>query len=189
MNSGRSGEAGFTLVELLVSLALLSLMALYVLNSFSQMQQMKAISREQESLVEVHAVMQQFEREVNSLTPIFVTDDNAASKLFFEGQHDKITYAITSDGTRETGGLYRVTWMLDLNHQLIVERRMLNSTTEDIRPLVVLQGVTSLVFVYGYDQPTWIDQQTLPRGIQMKLATLSRGLVERRTSITAAQDF
>lgn len=191
MGKSQSSEAGFTLVELLVSLALLSLIAVYVLNSFTLMRQIKVLLREAEGQAEVRSVLRQFDREVSSLTPFFSPVENGAPKLVFESHRDQITYAVLSNGTREVGGIHLVTWLLDQNGQLVVERRMLNAAKDGIKRLVVLQGVKSLELTYDEGQSFWLAKPSLPHVIVMKLTLDARtlGPNERSTAIMASQYF
>jgi prepilin-type N-terminal cleavage/methylation domain-containing protein len=189
MGKAQSREAGFTLVELLVSLALLSLIAVYVLNSFTLMRQMKVLLREAEGQTEVRSVLRQFEREVSSLTPFFSPAENAAPKLVFEGHRDQITYAVLSNGAREEGGLHLVTWLLDLKGRLVVERRMFNAAKDGTKRLVVLQGVKSLELTYDDGQSAWLAKSSLPHVVVLKLTLDDRplGPIERRAAIMASQ--
>lgn len=189
MGNSQSREAGFTLVELLVSIVLLSLIAIYVLNSFTLMRQMKVLLREAEGQAEVRSVLRQFDREISSLTPFFSPVEDGTLKLVFEGHRDQITYAVLSNGAREEGGLHLVTWLLDQNGQLVVERRMFNAAKHDSKRLVVLQGVKSFELTYDEGQSAWLAKPSLPHVIVLKLTLDDRplGSIERRSAIMASQ--
>ena len=160
-------EAGFTLVELLVSLSLLSLMAIYALNAFNINSQMRAIAKDIESRTEVTAVLRQFRDEIGTLTSVYRQDDTGFPALVFDGQSNQVSYVEMTGGTREVGGLYRVTWQLNDKQQLTVMRELLRKEGSATEPFVVLEGVTDLHFIYNNDQSVWKDQKVLPKSIYL----------------------
>jgi prepilin-type N-terminal cleavage/methylation domain-containing protein len=164
----RRDESGFTLVELLVSLTLLSLMTIYALNALSITSQMKIVARGVERKAEVVAVMQQFHDEIASLTPAYAQGSDGQPVLMFEGEEDTISYVISADGTRETGGLYRVIWRVDSEQQLIVERSLLRVGLTSVTSLVALKDVLGIKF--GYEAArNWKQQHKLPKAIWLRL--------------------
>ncbi len=168
MTQTQNEEAGFTLVELLVSLSLLSLMAIYALNAFNVTSHMKAIALDVEGQSEASAVMRKFQNEVTSLAPAYVRASDGQMILLFEGRHDSVTYVASADGTREVGGLYRVTWRVDDDHQLVVQRTLLGVDANAIVPLVVLQDVAGMTLSFdGSD--SWLQRTALPKSISMSL--------------------
>jgi prepilin-type N-terminal cleavage/methylation domain-containing protein len=164
-------ESGFTLVELLVSLALLSLMAIYALNALTINSQMKSVADEVGRKAEIAAVLRQFHDEIASLTPVYAQGGNGQPMLLFEGKRNAISYVASADGTRETGGLYRVTWSVDKDQQLVLQRALLRVEPTTSTSLVVLKDIADITLFYDGAE-TWTEQNTLPKSIKLLIAKM-----------------
>jgi prepilin-type N-terminal cleavage/methylation domain-containing protein len=187
VTSTRNNEAGFSLVELLVSLSLLSLMAIYALNAFNVTSRMKAIARGVERQSEEAAVLRLLQDEVSTLVPVYRQDNTGSPILQFQGGRDSLSYVVTSDGTREVGGLYSVTWRVNDKRQLIVERHLLLPEGAASEPLVALDNVAALAFEYDGSLQNWTDQQLLPKSIDIKIVLDERSrTIPERTVVIAA---
>ena len=163
-----SGEAGFTLVELLVSLSLLALMMTYAVNAFSTLRQMNRISDQAAAQEEADAARAYLSQEIADLRVLFEAEDNGAQTLVFGGEPHSLLYIASSDGTRETGGLIQVRLALNAGAELIAERQLMQ--TEPVGPVIrviLLRQVASLDFAYAGladagGELTW--QDTWPKG-------------------------
>jgi prepilin-type N-terminal cleavage/methylation domain-containing protein len=169
MNHSPKATDGFTLVELLVTLSLLSIMAIYAFNAFSLTGKMKAIARSVETATEVQAVLRHFREDVSALTPVYRQDQTGSAKLIFEGRETSLTYVGVSYGTKEVGGLYQVIWQLNEKRQLTIARHLLGANGAENEPLVVLENVEAMTFIYNKDTPNWINQPQLPNLIVLNL--------------------
>ena len=170
MNNSSKSVDGFTLVELLVTLSLLSIMAIYAFNAFGLTSKMKAIASSVERDTEVQTVLRHFHDDVSALTTVYRQDSAGAAKLIFEGHETSLSYVGFADGNKEVGGLYQVTWQLNERRQLTIERHLLGNDGAGHVPLVVLADVASVNFAYNGDKSVWLEQQTLPSLITLKLA-------------------
>ena len=162
-------EAGFTLIEMLVSLALFSLMAIYALQSFQILNQMNAIGKRVQEQNEVNAVVHHLNEELSDTRIAFAKAGTAQQKLLFSSNGKTLSYVSASDGDREIGGFYLVTLSLDETGALRSNRMLLRSgdkgTAESI---ILLRGIKSLTFTFSERQsteknlPDWQGKDHLP---------------------------
>jgi prepilin-type N-terminal cleavage/methylation domain-containing protein len=182
MNKTSEGTDGFTLVELLVTLSLLSIMAIYAFNAFGLTGKMKTIAHSVETETEVQTVLRYFHEDMSALTPVYRQDPTGSAKLIFEGRETSLTYVGVSDGTKEVGGLYQVTWQLNKKRQLTIARHLLGTNSTENKDLVVLENVEAMTFTYNEDKANWLNQPQLPSLIVLNLALLNEQSVAAVTS-------
>jgi general secretion pathway protein J len=179
MTKAQAEEAGFTLVEMLVALALLSIMTLYAWQSFSVLQRFKLIADNVGSQMEVDAAARQMTMAISDSRGVLGHDVNNQPVGTFKGQSNRIEFIATSDGVRETGGFYVVTYSLDdkarliSTHRLFRENEILTETT-----ITMLRDVKSLSFKYLFQAPseqkpqifdTWESKLSSPSAVEVKL--------------------
>ena len=172
-----NGNAGFTLVELLVSLALLSLMAIYALHAFGTLRIMNRVESELNAQMEVDAVARLLRKELADARAAFQQTGNQQAKLYFVGRPSFLAYVTSSNGERETGGLYLVTLSLDETGSLTAKRQLLGATPNThIDQVMLLRGVSSLNFQYaGAANPKewkqdWQVEDQLPAAVNVMIA-------------------
>jgi len=106
---GRGGEAGFTLVELLVALAITAMIASFVLGGLDYARRAWAISRDREAAGEVDAAAMQLRALLARTMPATTIDeDSRLARLVFAGSTDSLTFVTLSEATAFRGGLMRV---------------------------------------------------------------------------------
>lgn len=179
MTKTQTNESGFTLVEMLVALALLSIMTLYAWQSFSTLQRFKLIADRVGSQMEVDAAARQMTMTISDTRGVLGHDVNNQPLGTFKGQPNQIEFIATSDGERETGGFYVVTYTLDDNarlistHRLFRENEILTETT-----ITLLRGVKGLSFKYFFQAPiaqkpqvfnVWESKLTSPSAVEVKI--------------------
>ena len=179
MTKAQAEEAGFTLVEMLVALALLSIMTLYAWQSFSVLQRFKLIADRVSSQMEVDAAARQMMMAISDARGVLGHDVNNQPVGTFKGQPNHIEFIATSDGERETGGFYVVTYSLDekarliSTHRLFRENEILSETT-----IKLLRSVKSLSFKYFFQTPNgqkpqtfdaWESKLTSPSAVEVKV--------------------
>lgn len=179
MTKIRTNESGFTLVEMLVALALLSIMTLYAWQTFSVLQRFKLIADRVGSQMEVDAAAKQMAMAISDTKGVLGHDVNNQPLGMFKGQPARIEFIATSDGERETGGFYVITYSLDdkarliSTHRLFRENEILTSTT-----ITLLRGVKSLSFEYFFQSPSeqkpqafniWESKLTSPSAVEVKV--------------------
>ena len=172
-----SGEAGFTLVELLVSLTLLALMMTYAVTAFSTLRQMNRISDQAAAQDEADAARAYLSQEIADLRVLFEAQENGAQTLVFSGEPHALLYIAGSDGTRETGGLIQVRLQLNANAELIAERQLMQTEpVGPVIPVILLRHVASLDFAYAgladaggklNWQDTWPAGNALPAAVRI----------------------
>lgn len=167
-------EAGFTLVELLVSLALLALMVSYAVSAISTLRHLNRVSGETAAQDEVDAVQRYLRQDIGDLRVVFETGESGNQTLMFDGKPQALTFIGNSDGTRETGGLNQVRMSLSETGELNAERQLLQSqVVGPINRVVLLRDVTSLQFSYAgraknNDEIVW--QENWPKGNVLPIA-------------------
>ena len=174
-----SGEAGFSLVELLVSLTLLALMMTYAVTAFSTLRQMNRISGQAAAQDEVDAARAYISAEIADLRVMFEAEANGAQTLVFGGDPHALLYIASSDGARETGGLIQVRLQLNGNAELIAERQLMQTEpVGPVIPVILLHHVASLGFAYagladaGGEltwQDTWPKGNALPAAVRIEI--------------------
>jgi general secretion pathway protein J len=165
----RESQAGFTLVELLVSLAILSLLSVYTVSALGIMRDAKRVSADLEKANQVELAVRYLQHELEGAIPLPKGSDTGQFRPLFKGETDQVTFAILSDGTREFGGVTEVTYLVNEKNQLISRRRVYRPKATPTLDAVLLEGVEGIAFSYGADQSTWIDQDQLPRVVGFAL--------------------
>ena len=103
------GEAGFTLVELLVALVLTAAIASFVAGGFHIVRRAWVISYDRESTEEVDAAATQLHGLLARTMPVTTNDEvDRVARLLFEGRTDSVTLVTLSEATAFQGGLMRV---------------------------------------------------------------------------------
>jgi general secretion pathway protein J len=167
-------DAGFTLVELLVSLALLSLMAIYAVNAIASLRDISRVTAGISQQIEVDLVLRHFRETLADVRPVFQFDETNSSEPYFSGKANSIEFIAVADGTREIGGLYHLRYEVDDDANLVVERRLLQGKILGaVRRVILLTGVKSAHFEYVAQDhvklETWMKQQRLPVAVVVEI--------------------
>lgn len=173
------GEDGFTLVELLVSLALLALMITYALTAFSTLRQLNRIAGYAAAQDEVDSALRHLRQDIGDARVLFETQTDGSQILIFDGDEGHLRYIASSDGTRETGGLYQVYLFRNEQSELIAERQLVHAAPEGpLTSVVLLRGIASLEFAYAEAarsgsnivwQNKWTSRNALPASVRMTI--------------------
>lgn len=170
----RSGEAGFSLVEMLVSLALLSLMTIYALNALSSLKRFNGVAARLDAQAEVDAAAAYMEEELSGAALRFRYDENRNAALLFEGSPASITFITSADGRRETGGLYMVSYTVDAQQNLVSRRALLQADAQGpAQDVIVLRNVSRIEFSYagkdGNFASAWPSKERLPQSVKINV--------------------
>lgn len=105
----RDDQAGFTLVELLVSLALTAAIASFIIGGFHLVRRTSAITYDRESAEEADAAAMQLRGLLARTMSVTTIDEvDRIARLLFEGQTDTVTFVTLSEASAFLGGLMRV---------------------------------------------------------------------------------
>lgn len=179
MTKAQIDESGFTLVEMLVALALLSIMTLYAWQSFSTLQRFKHIADRVGAQMEVDAAARQMTIAISDTRGVLGHDVNNQPVGSFKGQPNHIEFIATSDGERETGGFYVVTYSVDEKARLIATHRLFRENEVLIETkITLLRDIKSLSFNYlnqaaNEQKPkafdVWEGKLTSPSAVEVKV--------------------
>jgi prepilin-type N-terminal cleavage/methylation domain-containing protein len=163
-------DAGFTLVEVLVSLALLSILSVYALSAIRLQKDMNQMQADIARKLEVRAALDAIQTQLQGMQLVFLPGQNEQRNLIFEGHKDRVTFAGLSDGSRVEGGLYRMTLLVDQSNSLLEKFEPLKSAGfGPTQSIVLLDGVTALMFSYRSEGITeavaadWLKNDQLPK--------------------------
>ena len=171
-----ASEAGFTLVEVLVSLALLSILSVYALSAIRLQRDMNHMQADIARRLEVRAALDAMQSQLQGMQLVFMPGPNEQRNLVFEGHADRVTFAGLSDGNRIEGGLYRMTFLVDENRALVGKFEPVKSTGFGSPSSIhLLDNVATLAFAYHGDEKEpgqieeWNKNDQMPRSIDVVL--------------------
>jgi general secretion pathway protein J len=177
-SGGAGGEAGFTLIEMLVAMALMGfiLVALATVTAQWLPNWNRGIARVQQA----ERMAFGLKRIVEDLSVAeFVTANNAAKVSMFEGSELAVTFVRTAIGPNSRPGLEVVRFreVADTSGPTLVRDRARFTPVEPgavlqfTDPVVVIRPPYRVTFSYagptGAWQPTWRDDPLLPRSIRI----------------------
>jgi general secretion pathway protein J len=170
----RESEAGFSLVEMLVSLALLSLMTIYALSALSSLKRFNDVAARLDAQAEADAAAAYMAEELSGAALQFKYDERQMPSLLFDGKPDAVTFVIAADGRRETGSLYLVTYFVDEKRNLLSRRQMLRASMPGApMDVILLRNVSSIELGYdagdGKFASSWTNSERLPRSTTLKV--------------------
>ena len=191
------GEAGFTLVELLVALALTAALASFVVSGFHIVRRAWVISYDRESTEEVDAAATQLHGLLARTMPVTTIDEvDRIERLLFDGRTDTITLVTLSEATAFQGGLMRVrmSWrdrppLPGRNAALVLHTAVFRANPRLIfegEPVVLFRDVVGFSLRYfgapGLGKPPqwhseWLGREQMPLAmlVQVDLAGGSGG--------------
>ena len=107
--SSRScGEAGFTVLELVVCLGLLALISALTAEGLSIAKRGKEVMSLADRQDQTHAVRIHLRRTFEGAVPLFATEPDQTTRLVFGGEPDRLWLVNSSDGRLEASGLVLV---------------------------------------------------------------------------------
>ncbi|MEH2500337.1 prepilin-type N-terminal cleavage/methylation domain-containing protein [Bradyrhizobium sp. AZCC 1678] len=193
----RDGQAGFTLVELLIALAVTAAIAFFVLGGLDFSRRAWEISRGREGAEEVDAAMTQLRGLLARTTPAMAIDEgDRIARVLFEGHEHRLTFVTLSEATAFPGGSMRVRLYWDNASDargrgtLMLRTAVYRSNPRlvvDAQPIVLVRDVVRLSLRYfGVIEtgraPQWLSDWPSLRGtpqlvlVQVEVATNGRPL-------------
>jgi general secretion pathway protein J len=184
-----SGNAGFTLIEMLVTLALTALLATVMIGAIVQMRSMSAISQRNDVNTEFEALGNYLGKLIANTKPFALIQNNPDRLLVFEGTADRIRFVsvirIGSDqlglrevelATRKDGDKFDLV-------QSSVPRRLSGSASDRVPTVsapTLITDLQSVEFAYlGATSPavpaqtgwqgSWNEPGRLPRAVRITI--------------------
>jgi prepilin-type N-terminal cleavage/methylation domain-containing protein len=196
------GEAGFTLVELLVALALTAAIASFVVSGFHLVRRAWVISYDRESAEEVDAAAAQLHGLVARTMPVTTIEEvDHVARLHFEGRTDAVTLVTLSEATAFQGGLMRVrvSWqdrppLPGRNAALVLHTAVFRANPRlvfDSEPVVLFRDVVGFSLRYfgaaGLGKPPqwhaeWLGREQMPLAMLVQV-DLAGGSGRRRVML------
>ncbi|MBB4000650.1 prepilin-type N-terminal cleavage/methylation domain-containing protein [Aureimonas pseudogalii] len=144
------GEAGFTLVELLVALSLLSLIAVFIGEGVFSVRRMVPVASRIDADAEIAAVRDHLRRTVGEA----VVDLPLSESELFVGSSTAMSFLAPADPVLEVAGINRTTLGLEAGpagRLDLVERRTQarGEQTRAVTPVVLLHDVAGLAIRYA----------------------------------------
>ncbi len=186
------GCAGFTLLELLVSLALMALIMTYLSSSISTGRRAWETAQSLEDPQTVEAVRRFVSQRLAQSMPLLVRLPNSQqAAILFDGRSAAVSFVSTVTGHTEVAGIYRFELSLDKSRRdrgglgsLVVSQTVLRTAKQHdavgAAPVTrtLLGGVVHLKFLYfgapkNVGSPvwhgTWQDPNSLPSHIAVEV--------------------
>jgi general secretion pathway protein J len=149
MKRQREGQAGFSLLEMLVAMALLSLILSAFGALFYRLGTTNAAIGRIERSENVDVVRRYLQRSLEGMRAHSQLDTNGVRTVQFEGEKSRVRFVGASAGDRDTGGLYETELWLDQGERLLQRRRPLGwGRGAQVLPEVLLEGLVSLTLSY-----------------------------------------
>lgn len=178
-----ASQAGFTLVELLVTLAMTAMIAVFVIAGLDLTRRGWTASRDRELPAEVDAGLARLRTLLSRGMPVTVVDETTRlARLLFDGDSHALTFVTSSEATAFRGGpmLVRLSWPNgaagpDQVGDLVVTTAVFRTDPSRIReadPVVLVRHVRGLSIRYfGSVEPgkapqwlaAWKAQLQLPQ--------------------------
>lgn len=184
--NGGGGEAGFTLVELLVSIALLSLLSVVLLDGVRMgISSWIRSGRLASSVDEMQTIQSFLRRLVEEAYPQYVSADGEGGHVDFEGTSESMSFL--SSTQIALGGAGRTRYQLSMEQRngernLILSSRMELAASNDPNATldrVLVSNIDAVSFSYfsagtasseGRRQDSWVRQGQLPQLVQIKFS-------------------
>lgn len=183
--SSPDDEAGFTLIEMLVTLALIALLSMVMIGGIVQMRSMSALSQRNDTNTQFEALGNYLDRVIANAKPLALIKDNPERLLVFDGAADHMRFiSIVRTGSDQLN-LREVELKVLVNgnaSDLIQSSspRRLSGSSISSNP-VLIADVKSVTFKYlGRQlaasaipsdwQTSWNEPGRLPRAVRITVA-------------------
>ena len=192
-------DAGFTVVELLVSLVILALVMSFLpgtLRLGRRVWESDAVFLREEAITSFRRVI---EERLTGTMPIFIRDAARGVRIEFTGEPDRVVFVSTASQGPAGGGVYRFELSADDGNALVLRQTLYRPGSEAGTPLpearhVAPARIGGLAFRYFGQakaneaplwQARWTRQDTLPDLVEIAItldgaAPVQRSVVELR---------
>lgn len=180
------GEAGFTMIELLVALALFSLLATLLFGSVrSGVQAWQRGSARTEQVEHGLVAQDLLRRMIGNIYPMLVTSDASQPRIDFDGASDSISFLGDAPIAALSGGRFRFRLLLERAqgraNLVISATPELAGSQGDAAPTktLLVAGIDRAEFAYFGDnasdrsvqwQDSWSRRSELPRLVRVRVA-------------------
>lgn len=182
------GEAGFTLVEVLVTLALIAMLSTIMVGAIGQLAQLSAASRKNDAQVEMDALAAYLAQVITDAQALPLLDQAADERIFLQGSPTGLRFvSVARLGTNQRG-----LREIDISVEGETDRKTLLQETyprrfgrsEDLRgnAVTLADDLASVNFEYremsGTDRwsDRWVATDQLPAAIQVRISAMRHGV-------------
>lgn len=186
MTPGQNQQAGFTLVELLVSLALAAALASFAIGGLDFARRSWTVSRERDQADAVDAALSRLRSMISRTVAAAAFDERTGlARLMYEGGPDALEFVTQSEATALRGGLVRTRLHLGRAPVAGVSLDMVTGSFRsdpraiaEAEPVRIVDKVTGLKLRYfgstGFGRPAewrpdWRRQETLPSLVHVEI--------------------
>jgi general secretion pathway protein J len=169
----KSAEAGFTLVEMLVSLALLALLSVFMVTGLRFSSQVKSAEARVEVLSQTDGARRHLRQTLAGAQNFTTAFSEQSETLSFIGTASDLTLTAPLDDRVAVGGLYRLTYEMD--QQNLVLRYHLFRFGEASPPessIIILENISALALRYlsnGTWRDSWNDPARAPQAVEINV--------------------
>ncbi len=182
-----SREAGFTLLELMISIALIGVIVLIVGGAMRLgFRSVESGARKIDSLERIRTSLNIVDSQVQSEIPLTITDDTG-TKYSFTGEKDSISFSTNYSIFGGEKGYVNVTYTVVTDSS---GKKSLNATEsivglEESREVKLFDSFDDISFEYFYKGPTdengqwveqWTDETSIPPKIKLHLVNARKDI-------------
>jgi general secretion pathway protein J len=176
----KTGEFGFTLVEIQIAILILLLIVAVLMGGLQlSAKTNNAAEKLAERSADMRIVSRLLQQQISNIIPLKALE-NGKSKLIFDGEQDSIYYMGYLSEKVVKGG----PWFIHLyqkNKQLLLDYKTFDNTksmqrnnADDFEQVVVLEGFDELIIDYQSDNDIWTshwgDDHNMPKLVRIKLS-------------------
>lgn len=187
-------EAGFSLVEVLVSLLLVSVMALSMAAMTKQFRQLINNTDRNGDKMALQAATRYISKQLELAEAMHIDGTNGGSSPYMTGEINKVSF-VTNVRLGAIGeGLRNLKFELSDGEKLTQSNGLRRQVSEENAPkseqAVVLDGVDALKFNYfgsltGTEAPAWHDSWTVVERLPQAISVMVRKSTKRGQTLTA----
>jgi len=173
------GEAGLTLIELLVSLALLAVLTGFLVGGLAMGRRGFDADRVAGVETETDAAIEAISRLIGSALPVLANQDGKARIVAFSGQRETVSFVGLSEGHALPGGPIKFNLQRNGGELIVdVASSRAGASRAPVPRVVVLKGVRTVRFgFFGRKTPTeevgwqseWLDADRLPDLVSIQI--------------------
>ncbi|OLP59704.1 hypothetical protein BJF93_08005 [Xaviernesmea oryzae] len=185
---GKLPDAGFALIEVLVSLCVVVLISELVLSGITQLKALRRLTQSQEAQIELNSGFDYLENLIENSRKLPLIADDPDNKTLFEGAADTIKFVAVVRVTSSQTGLRDVELRLAKDEKRLdliqLNRVRRSGAVRDAQKLLVMTDIRYFKIQYLPSEvdskstawlDEWTDRKRAPRALKVELGISRRG--------------